>query len=158
MVSIPRTPSSRWRRKSTSRVPYEEARGIPPRGTLTSPKSLTRCSGATTTTMSVPCECARFPIRPRRTDSPGVAAFPPRRVECSRRAKLIRDRPARAPLTRPLTPSPKRSPLHDAAEVGDVELIVKLLSKESNDGDFNPVRLAPPSLPIPRSSSRRPSV
>ncbi|MDA9097624.1 hypothetical protein N9L76_01675 [bacterium] len=36
-----------------------------------------------------------------------------------------------------LTPSP----LHDAAEVGDVELITKLLAKESNDGDFNPVRL-----------------
>ena len=60
--------------------------------------------------------------------------------------KLIRDLPARAPLTRPPPPSPKRSPLHDAAEVGDVELILKLLSKESNDGDFNPVRLAPPSL------------
>jgi hypothetical protein len=37
--------------------------------------------------------------------------------------------------------SPRLSPLHDAAEVGDVELILKLLSKEGNDGDFNPVRL-----------------
>lgn len=33
-------------------------------------------------------------------------------------------------------------PLHDAAEVGDVELITKLLAKGSNDGDFNPVRHA----------------
>lgn len=32
-----------------------------------------------------------------------------------------------------------RSPLHDAAEAGDSELIVKLLAKEQNDGDFNPV-------------------
>ena len=31
-------------------------------------------------------------------------------------------------------------------------MILKLLSKESNDGDFNPVRLAPACLPIPRSS------
>lgn len=97
------------RRKSTSRVPYEKARGIPPRGTLTSPKSLTRCSGATTTTMSVPCECARFPIHPRRTVSPGSLVFHRRRVDCSRRAKLIRDRPARAPLTHP-SPLPETQP------------------------------------------------
>ena len=99
-----------------------------------------------TTMMSVLCECARISIRPRRTDPPRVAAFPPPSRGLRPPRKLIRDLPARAPLTRPLPPSPKRSPLHDAAEVGDVELILKLLSKESNDGDFNPVRLAPPSL------------
>ena len=31
------------------------------------------------------------------------------------------------------------SPLHDAAEAGDVEQLTKLLTKEEKDGDFNPV-------------------
>lgn len=42
-----------------------------------------------------------------------------------------------------------RSPLHDAAEAGDVELITKLLSKESADGDFNPVRAHHPDTIAP---------
>lgn len=40
---------------------------------------------------------------------PGSPLFHRRRVECSRRAKLIRDRPARAPLTHP-SPLPETQP------------------------------------------------
>ena len=103
-VSVPAIPP--LASKKVFPVPYEKARGIPPRGTLTSPKSLTRCSGATTTTMSVPCECARFPIRPRRTDSPGVAAFPPP----SRGMLPPRETHPRSPCARPADPPPHPLP------------------------------------------------
>ena len=70
------------------------------------------------------------------TESPRTACFHRRRADCARRNNLSEIAPADCPPPM-LTPSP----LHDAAEVGDVELITKLLAKESNDGDFNPVRL-----------------
>lgn len=46
------------------------------------------------------------------------------------------------PIPSALTPLPSypRSPLHDAAELGDVDAITAILNKEKNDGDFNPVR------------------
>jgi hypothetical protein len=103
-TAVPKSLPKREKVPPTS-APGHSVRGEPRRASRVS----TRCSGATTTTMSVPCECARFPIHPRRTVSPGSLVFHRRRVDCSRRAKLIRDRPARAPLTHP-SPLPETQP------------------------------------------------